>query len=98
MTCERVPFEGGVMYVCSRGSRRRAVKCSSCGRMTAEKLCDALVPGTRRRCSAPLCRGCAVHEEPDTDHCPGCHERLVREAAEAAERAARAPVQGELFR
>lgn len=94
MTCERVPFLGGAAHICSRGSRRRAPRCSHCGRMTGTQLCDAIVPGTRRRCSAPLCRGCAVHEEPDTDHCPGCHARVV----EARERAARMPVQQELFR
>ncbi len=83
MTCERLTFpDGTVAIVCSRGRRRQ--RCVGCQQYTAEKLCDGIIPGRARSCSAPVCVACALHTDPDNDLCPGCAAR-ARAAAAVAE-------------
>lgn len=73
MTCEKLDLGGGAIAIaCSRG--KRWPKCKWCGRMAADKLCDAKVgAGT---CDAKVCSSCADHVDANTDLCP-THARCI---------------------
>jgi hypothetical protein len=85
MPCQTFYDEQGkpIGVVCSRVRRRR---CSACGNLGAEILCDG--PGARagKTCDRALCRRCATSVGPDVDLCPahaaariGRAERLAME-------------------
>lgn len=61
MGCERVPFPGGVGFVCSRG-RQAGPRCSGCGSTRTVALCDFPLRGPKagKTCDRPLCRACAT--------------------------------------
>jgi len=63
MTCESIPMKNGVIFMCSRGSRKKP-RCK-CGSL-AVKLCDYPLRGAKSgsTCDRPLCARCAS-TEPD---------------------------------
>ena len=68
MPCTVFKTENGWGIACSRGAKR-ATKCSVCGRLGADKLCDWKMEGGT--CDRPLCSRCAVHVSgEDLDFCP----------------------------
>ena len=79
MACERYQLpDGGIAIVCTRGKRRPP--CSVCGRRGSELLCDGKVPGRKRTCDAPLCRGCAQSGGAGVDFCPACAALVIARA------------------
>lgn len=72
--CETVDVPGlGRVIVCGgHRDRRQAPPCVHCGE-PSEVLCDhrnTPEPGLRlATCSAPLCRGCALHVGKNRDYC-----------------------------
>ncbi len=79
MACERYQLpDGGIAIVCTRGKRRPP--CSVCGRRGSELLCDGVVPGRKRTCDAPLCRGCAQSGGAGVDFCPACAALVIARA------------------
>jgi DNA modification methylase len=69
MGCERVNLGNGITaIVCTRGQRR--AKCSNCGRMRADLLCDWKLKGKKagKTCDRKLCHGCATEVGPEKHH------------------------------
>ncbi len=82
MSCEIVRLPGGATAIVRLAPTRRK-KCSVCQRSLSNwKLCDFETGATRAgkpaTCDAVLCKACAVHSEPDTDHCPR-HAQIIKD-------------------
>lgn len=85
MPCERVDRPGGSRaIVCVR---RRHQRCTACGELGADRLCDFPLERARSRsaterrtCSAPLHAGCAVTDadRPGVDLCPSHPREPIR--------------------
>jgi hypothetical protein len=75
MPCEPIKLPGGsVGTICFRGPRRR---CSTCGKLGADRLCDVWTgaydrQGKPKTCNRPVCSNCAVAIDSETDVC-GAH-------------------------
>lgn len=81
MTCTRIPLEGGVAFVCSRGQNTRPRECAFCRVTSADYLlCDFPLRGKRAgaTCSKPMCRKCATSIGENRDLCPS-HAKIARE-------------------
>lgn len=80
MGCRTLYLDGvAIGIACDRvRSRRGTHKCSSCGRLFADKQCDYPVKTKSGTCDRWLCRKCAVSVGPDRDYCPP-HHRLNQE-------------------
>ena len=77
MPCDRIDLPDGYVIVCSE--RRRAKRCSVCGR-PGDLLCDYPLRGAKagKTCDRPLCAKCTRRQAPasspngtdSTDYCP----------------------------
>lgn len=69
MTCRSVRLPDGTVALVRMASPRPRV-CKVCGRKTPDYvLCD-FPTGPGKTCDVPLCKACARHTDPNTDHCP----------------------------
>lgn len=80
MFCRTMRVPGGIAVLC--GARPRRARCSVCGVLGAELLCDG--PGGKpgATCDAKICRGCARAGVSGLDYCPTCFDFAERAAAD----------------
>jgi hypothetical protein len=92
MPCYDFEVPGGRGIACVRGASPRRRRCTGCGQLGADRLCDVPIGGQARgrkrraTCSAPVCADCSVRIG-DDDVCP------LHPVPDEALTTARAPVE-----
>jgi hypothetical protein len=95
MPCERFTLPNGVSGImCSQTRRRR---CSGCGALGVQLLCDWKVKGRRSgTCDRPICARCSHSPAPGKDLCPEHAAEWARRGA-PVDRLKPEPTQDDLF-